>query len=394
MRATERRARTRTTVEVVEDPETLDALAHRWDALAGATDRPACSSRWMLAAARASRLAALRTAVVRDGDELIGVVPFAVERRGPLSCLRLLGADVTTGAEPLALPGREREVAEQACAALAARRADLLMLDGIPDGSPWPRLIAQAWPRGNAERLWRRDRHAATSIELNGADYETWLGTKGAKARHQLRRAERRLSARGVEALRTTDPERLTADLDGFVDLHRRHWRARGGSPVLDDEVERMLRDAAPALLAADQLDLWTLVADGRPVFASVGLRAGEEAMLWLNGADPAWRREPLTLGCLAAIVRDASERGVRRIALGPGEQEYKRRVADCADGASWWWLPLPGPRAALAVAYVAAHRARRRAARGLPGRQRERLQRLFGACAVVGDRLAGTSFL
>ena len=108
------------TAELVEDAAALAPWSAAWDRLARARRRPFCAPAWMLAWWRhgARPDCRLRTVVVHQGRELLGVAPFFVERayRG-LARYRILAAPWCHGAEPVAVPGREREVG-----ALFARR--------------------------------------------------------------------------------------------------------------------------------------------------------------------------------------------------------------------------------------------------------------------------------
>jgi CelD/BcsL family acetyltransferase involved in cellulose biosynthesis len=367
------------TAEIVEDVDALGPLTDAWDALADLCRAPCAAAAWMTAWAReVAPQARLRVVAVRDGDEVVGIAPFALVR-GPAGTrrLELLAAGTASGITPLAAPGREDEVARAVAAALAgtAPRADELALDGVPASSPWPALLARHWP-GARPRLLRREQVLPEPlIALAEPSYDAWLAAKSSNFRQQVRRAGRKLEARGGRVRRTASPAELGPDLAAFVTLHRARWEERGGTGVLDDRVEAMLRRAGPDLLAAGRLDLWCVDVDGRTVGAQLWLAAGGTVTMWLSGSDDSFADVRPTNLIMAAVVEDAYARGLRPVSLGPGGQDYKRRFADGETAAAWWTLPLPGPRIGLALGGQGARALRREAARRLSAERKARLR-------------------
>src|SRR5262249_2232965 len=91
-----------------------------------------------------------RVVVVRDGEQLVGLAPFYVygRRWGGGRDLRLPGIELAGRLAPLAVPGRERVVAQALGSTLANSnlRPNLLTLEGMPLSSDWPAAIRTAWP--------------------------------------------------------------------------------------------------------------------------------------------------------------------------------------------------------------------------------------------------------
>jgi CelD/BcsL family acetyltransferase involved in cellulose biosynthesis len=349
------------------DETSVSEIAVEWDRLAVAAGEPYCAPGWMLSWWRhaAPAGARLRVAVAHDAERLVGIAPFYGERRfGALEWLRPLAAPVAHRVGPVCLPGQEAVVAAQLAGALASAhpRPALLTLDGVPRESPWPRLLAAGWPQRTL--LHRRpQQNVAPVVELSDPDFAAWLAGRSANFRQQTRRTRRKLEAAGAR-FRRIDGEAVATALDDFARLHRARWAWRGGSAALGDGVEEMLRAAAAALASQRRLWLWSIEAEDKPISAHLFVGAGDQAIYWLGGHDEAWDAYRPGLQALVAAVEDGFARGIARLDLGPGAQDYKLRLTDAADILEFVSLVPWGPGFPLARGLLAA-RDGRRAAQG-----------------------------
>src|SRR5262249_58507167 len=109
--------------EVITELSALHPIETEWDELAVANGLPLMSPVCVMAWWRhLSPLGAEpRTVAVRDGEQLVGLAPFYVygRRWGGGPDLRLPGIELAGRLAPLALPGRERVVAQALGSALA-----------------------------------------------------------------------------------------------------------------------------------------------------------------------------------------------------------------------------------------------------------------------------------
>lgn len=121
--------------EVITELSELDPLEPEWDELAVANRlplmSPACVMAWWRHLSPPS--AEPRIVAVRDGDQLVGLAPFYVylRRWGGGLGLRLPGIELAGRLAPLAVPGRERAVAQALGRALTGSnpRPDLVTLE-------------------------------------------------------------------------------------------------------------------------------------------------------------------------------------------------------------------------------------------------------------------------
>ncbi len=356
----------------------LEGHEEAWDLLADACSRPFCAFDWLLgwwahAAPPGARLAVV---LVHDDDELVGVAPGFCDR-GPAGVRRWrpLGAQTCQRVAPLAVDGREAEVAAEVARALHALRPRLQMVgfEGLEEGSPWPRLVAAAWPGNRRPRTVVTARATALVLDLDAEGFEPWFAAKGRHFRKRLRRARKLALEETGAAFRLADEASAAADLDTFLRLHVGRWEARGGSRAVPPPVAAFVRDAGPRLVAAGRLRVWSLDLHGRTIASSVVLVAGRQVGYWLSGFDTEHAElEPSKLGMLQ-VIEDAFGLGAARLDLGEGSYPYKQRFSEQGETLVTSWLVPPSWRVAQAAAALAPRRVRTWAsARTSPERKAE----------------------
>jgi len=362
---------------LAKDLEDLAPYHSAWDGLAVAAGRPFAAPAWMLAWWREGRTgdARLRVVVVLDGDEPIGIGPFFAQV-GPLGLAeyRLLGAGFCHRVGPIAAAGREEEVAAAIAAALAA--ADpapaSVVFEGIDARDRWPDQIRDHWP--TRAQLRADVAMDSPAIDLS-AGYDEWLGRRDRKFRKEARRVARRLEEEGVS-------RRIAADdaaIEALLRLHYQRWDDRGGSNV-GAEARAVLVDAARGLAEDGRLQIALLEGPDGPIAAELVLRAGETAVFWGGGFDPAWSKLAPGMQTMLLALEDAAAAGVEEADLGGGAHEYKRRLADADRPVVWRTLLPVGARYPLIRLRLAPKHVRwaaRDLLHRLPPRWQERIDRL-----------------
>ena len=302
-----------------------------WDALAVGAGRPYCAPAWMLAWWRhaCGEGPPLRAVVVLEGGRLLGIAPFWLDRRGmPPARHRLLGDGLAAPVEPLSAPGREREVADVVVSTLsrAVPAPVILRFEATAAGAGWAGLLVDGWSR----RPWVHSEYPtqAPGVSLEGLDYDAWLATRSTNFRQQARRLRRRLEQAGAE-FKIAGEHDLERQLSEFSRLHHARWDWRGGSDALDPGVERMLAEVGRELVRERRFRLVSIEIEGRVVSSHLSMAAGGQVSYWNGGFDQAWAPFQPSIQALLHTIRDATERGERHLDLGPGAQDYKRRMAD-----------------------------------------------------------------
>jgi CelD/BcsL family acetyltransferase involved in cellulose biosynthesis len=369
--------------ELAEDAAALAPHLAAWDALAAAAGRPYCAPGWMLAWWRelAPPGARLRVALAFDGEELAGLAPcWSDPERGP-ERLRFLAGPLSSPTGPLAAPGQEARVAALLARALASARPAprVICFEGEPDDSPWPGLLAGAWPDARGVAVRRAATVAAPFVALDAAGGpDEWLAGMSANFRSKVRQGRRRLGEGGASWRLLADPDAIAAALPGLARLHHQRRGPRGGSEVLDERGVRMLADAADELAPAGRL--WISHIDGPdgPVAALLFVAAGGVASYWNGGMDDAWARSSPGLVALVAAVEEALRRDLREVDLGPGDQHYKSRVAGERRRLVSLSLRPRDSRYPLTAVRLAPGDLRTRLAQELSDAQKERLKRVL----------------
>jgi CelD/BcsL family acetyltransferase involved in cellulose biosynthesis len=370
-------------VEVIDEPAAAGALAPAWDELAVAAGAPFAAPAWCLAWWRHAAPAGADLAVVavHEGRELRAVAPLYARRaRSGVTTYRVLGTDASLRGTPVAAPGTEAAAAEAIAGALAAsaRPADVLAFDGVSVDDPWPALLRSAWP---GRRPWTHRVRAmpAPTLTLEGSNYDAWLAGRSRNFRSQLGRRRRQLERAGASLRLASGPQEVEEGLAAFAALHHGRWAERGGSGVLDGQVERMLADAAAELAPQGRFRLWVLEAEGRPVSCQLLVSAGGELAYWLGGFDEAWAAQQPALQTLVAALEHAWGVGDRRLDLGAGGQSYKYRLADGEELLEWRVLVPSGRRQVAALATLAPRHGTRAIVERLPQDLKDRVKRSLG---------------
>ncbi|MDW5596351.1 GNAT family N-acetyltransferase [Conexibacter stalactiti] len=344
--------------ELLTDDAALDALTAEWDALAVAMRMPLAAPGWVLAEWRNLRAPETvpRVVAVREKGALVGLVPFCTEQppRGRVDYRLLTGA--TPEISPLAVPGREWEVAAAAAGVLAEAtpRPDAIALEGMPVATQWPTALRLQWPgrvRPVLRQYWVQGR---PTVSLAAGSFDAWLASKSSNFRGQMRRM-RRDFARAGGISRAATQETLADDVASFLRLHLGRWEGRGSSSLSDvASQQELFVQVGRELLDSGRFRLRVLELDGEPISAQLFGEAGGEVVYCNGGWDERHARlRPAMLGILDAL-EECFERGDQRLNLGPGEQPYKLRFADGSDPVAWSLLLLPGRRLPLTLARVA----------------------------------------
>jgi CelD/BcsL family acetyltransferase involved in cellulose biosynthesis len=329
------------TAELIDDPAGLEPWSEQWDALAVTAGEPCGAPAWMLPWWRHAvpGRAELRSVLVRDGDELVGIAPYYVQL-GPLGLAeyRVLCAGEAHRIGPLSRPGRQAEVAAHIAEQLGRARpqASIFLLEGVDSASPWAELVKEQWPGFLSPKLRNAMQMDAPTLTLTDTDYDSWFASQSSNFRQQMRRKTRQVEDRGGTVRMASGAQDFAAALEAMFRLHRQRWSAKGLEGSLKPGTEEHLREAVATLAPKDRARLWMIEADGVPVCVQLFVVAGGELNYWGGGFEPSWEAlQPGQLAILAAI-RDAFARGERRVDFGGGALRYKWRFSNGNDPVAW----------------------------------------------------------
>lgn len=376
------------TADLIDDPAGLEPWRAAWDRLAVEAGEPCSAPAWMIPWWRHAvpGRGELRTVVVREGEQLVGIAPYYVQLGSlGLAEYRVLSAGEAHRVGPLAAQGREEEVAGLIAETMAAARPrpSSFLFEGLDESSRWAELVARAWPGSLPAKLRTAFQMEAPTLKLTGTDYDSWFSSRSSNFRQQMRRKGRQAEGRGGAISLVRTQEEADRALEAMFRLHRARWSSRGLEGSLKDGTEEHLREVVAELLPLERARLWMIEADGEPVCVQFFIVAGGELNYWGGGFEPSW--DDLQPGQLAinAAVRDAFERGERRVDFGGGALRYKWRFSNGDDPVVWRGvfprnLRYPLTRAQL-LPKRARHAVRTVAREHLPESALDQLRRLRG---------------
>ena len=364
-------------VSTLHDVAELERLRGEWEQLLGRSSglHPSLTPTWVLTWWRVfgpEDGRRLRTLVVREGRELLGLLPL-LERRHvyhrlvPMRRLELLASGERREDEilseylgPLAAIGREGEVARAIVDHLAAERAtwEEMVFSALEGESPAVQALAPAFrARGFACESKVTGQCPFIALPRRWEDYLAALSSDDRyMAKRSLRDFEKWAGATGkVEVARSR--EDLQKGRTILHQLHETRWQSGGQDGVFASPVFRRFHDMVmPALLDRGELDLRWLMAKGEPVAVSYSVIDDGRVYFYQGGRAttvPKGVRPGIVLHLYA--IKAAIEAGRKEYDFLAGDQRYKMQLSTAT-------RPLDrAPGHAPVAARGRAHRRRRR---------------------------------
>jgi CelD/BcsL family acetyltransferase involved in cellulose biosynthesis len=287
----------------------LGRWADAWDRLGASLPLPSPFLRsWWLEAV-AGELPSF--VLVTDGPTLIGGLAVQNEPRGRLDVTRVMGAGplCPDHIDRLAEPGREEEVDRVLRPWWRRRGSRLIDLDGVAAGSRLTRTLP------GTVRQWTT---AGAPYLKVPPDPDTYLMSRSANFRANLRKASRRLVNDGV-IHRVAPPAPVEATLENLRSLHTARWGKSRFIMAFDQ-----FSAAARAGAARGEFFIHELVVGDRPIASIACFDLAERVSLYQAGRDPdrRWRSAETVL--LNRIIEDAIRRRLFEVDFLRGAEAYK----------------------------------------------------------------------
>jgi CelD/BcsL family acetyltransferase involved in cellulose biosynthesis len=270
------------------------------------------------------------TVTIRQGEHLLGILPFVGSRLGPLRLVRFLGHGLADELGPICDATDLPRVAPLLSAGVRAFQpdADLFVGDAMSGRIDW------------AEHLSGRvvAREASPVLRIRGRSWDEFLADHSRNFRKDVRSAERRVMRIAGTAIRqVVAPSELPSALDWLFRLHRSRW----GSGSQFARTESFHRGFAAAALSHGWLRLWVLQTEGAPVAVWYGFRFGPAVSGYQSGRDPNWDRYGVGRVLREHAIRAATEEGAEEFRLLRGNEGHKWRYANHDDGVVSFGMPF-----------------------------------------------------
>jgi CelD/BcsL family acetyltransferase involved in cellulose biosynthesis len=260
---------------------------------------------------------------VRDGDRLVGLAPFALERGRARRTLRLIGKEPGDYWDVLAVPDH-REAVTRAVAAELARREDhwdVFPLAGQPGGS-----ITTALTGEHSLRVRARSGTRCPRISLP-EDFDEYLRQLPGSHRSNVRKHLRRLDQGQIELREVADVAALDGAVARWHELHIKRWEglSRSIDPThVKPRFREFMLDAMRALVPRQLAQVIEFVAEGEVIGVYVNLLDAQSFYWYQGGFEP--NRAKLGLGkiSIAHGIRWSIETGRRYFDFTRGEESFK----------------------------------------------------------------------
>jgi CelD/BcsL family acetyltransferase involved in cellulose biosynthesis len=303
-------------LEIHTDPAAFDVMAGEWTSLLTTAQHNSIfhTPQWMATCWKAFDRGELCLMTAREGSELVGVVPLAIEREGARQIARFASyLEVTDYQDIVARPGRELDVWRLAMAHIAAQPWQM-DLHNIPAGSPTMAFFNEL-AQGDVWTVTTGVDDVCPIISPLPADFET--------DRHELRRKLRRLlgnSDAGIEV--SWEFADLTQAMDDFVRLHK--LSSADKEQFMTPRMVGFFDDLARMCSDHGWLRLGFITAQSQPVSTIMAFEYGDWFGLYNSGYDPAY--EYLSVGLLlkALAVEYAIKAGKTCYDFLQGSERYK----------------------------------------------------------------------
>ena len=276
----------------------LSSIADEWRALAGRALEPNVFYEPSFALAAAPLLGAdVHCGLIwsQAPRQLVGFFPVRIDRlRYGVPFPVMVGW--THPYAPLGTPLVDRDMAEPVIAAwldLIAGEAelpDLVLMPFIAETGPFATILADLLARRGCEaRSFDGHQRALLVPGDNRTDY--FQQTMSSKRQRSMRRRQRRLEELdGVAVEAAKDGDAIARALDDFFKLEATGWKGRAGTAAAQDEdMRRFIRGAVMALGREDKVFISRLVADGKAIGTTIGLKSGDAAWGWKVAYDEAY---------------------------------------------------------------------------------------------------------
>jgi CelD/BcsL family acetyltransferase involved in cellulose biosynthesis len=273
--------------------------------------------------------------IVRDGDTIVGALPFCVQRVWagpvPVRLARFVGADSTIAVfAPAIADGYEEPVLRAAFDRLLGDAGcDAVSLSPLSGESP----VAAAAERLAAERfaLARSDSTGPHTMFKLPDSFETYLAGINRTSRRDHRRSLRQLNEGHELVFRTVSGDEAIAYVDRFIELHTAQWQVEGRLGHFGDwpGSEDFHRDLMARMAATGRARFYEIARDGRVLAIEQCFVLGDRCYWRLPGRDPDPELQRMGLGRTSAaeLFRVIVEDGQTIVEAGPGHYEYKVRL-------------------------------------------------------------------
>jgi CelD/BcsL family acetyltransferase involved in cellulose biosynthesis len=319
--------------------EDAEAIAPEWDDLIARLDGSLymsfswCRVWWDHYGSRRD----LRLMAVRDGDELVGVLPFFVERLGVVfgraRVAKLVGSDSTLAiVDPPVHAGAAVEALGLAMARLLRDdRCDLVHFGPCSEHAPLAAIRSSVARLAGDARIIRNRESGSSTVFVLPEGFDAYLKGLSKNQRSNYRRNLNKLNGAfkfSVDVVR--EPAALEQEFDAFVEMHQAQWKTVNKLGHFGDwpGSREFTRDLVQDLARTDQVRLIRLLADDQVVSYYFCFQLNS-TFYWRLPARLTGEWDQFGVGRIGLLkmMEVAGAEGATAIEAGTGRYEYKDKL-------------------------------------------------------------------
>jgi CelD/BcsL family acetyltransferase involved in cellulose biosynthesis len=315
-------------ITLIESSTAFAALEGEWRDLlaASSAESPFLTwdwlNAWWINVGGSRRLAIL---TLRDGSELVGIVPLSIsrERLPGLWRWEFLGTGFAGSdyLDMIARQDREQEVVST-IADFFASRSLALRLDHLPANSLLAKLETPLAADGWIVRQMKSG--VCPFISLAGHSWDSFLATVGPAHRATTRRRLRTLQRDfGMRFEQVTDEVQRREVLEKLFTFHEARWDDTG-TAFKTTALRRFHHDATSRSLARGWLRLYGLYLNDDLVAVMYGFSYRNRFYFYQHGFDPRYRQHGVGRAVLDLSIQAAIAEGLSEFDLLYGDEPYK----------------------------------------------------------------------
>ncbi len=305
-------------VEILDGGSVFDRYSEGWNVLHRTSEdaTPFQSMLWQQTWLRHfSSGNRLRTIVVREGNDLVGLYPL-IRSIAPWSPMRPAGVGPSDYLAPLTLERSEPVYDAIRSALQDLSKRHLVDLHQMPSDHPFTESLS------SFERI---DQAKCLVLDLP-TSFEEYVAGLSKSLRYDVRRLEGKALKEKGARVEWIAPDTVDAFAEQFFYLHRLRWKSRGLPGAFFGKGENFQRDWMRAAVQDGTLIMNRLMADGKPVGCVYAMRSGATCYFYQAGMDPeASSLSPGTI-LVAKMIEQAILEGCRTFDFMRGDEPYKRR--------------------------------------------------------------------
>lgn len=305
-------------IDIIDGGGVFESVLGEWQSLYDASPyaSPFQSPQWIrIWTATFGKSNMLKTIVVREGDDLVGLYPM-VQTIAPWRSLRPAGIGPSDYLGPLL--GNDNPTTIDALAAVIkdVSKHHLVDLHQLPSDHPFASQFPQETQIVQAKCL-------ILDLPYSFEDYVAGLSKS---LRYDVRRlAGKALKEKGAY-VQWADEETMVEFADQFFDLHKARWKSRGLPGAFMGRGERFQKEWMNGAIKSGTVIMNRLVCNGTSVGSVYAMRHGKTCYFYQAGMDPA--SSALSPGTIlvAKMIERAIDLGCTTFDFMRGDEPYKHR--------------------------------------------------------------------